>query len=121
MERIVIPDKIRSRNEIDKYNWAKKSRLKKTYQVLIRNQMRLNKLKECEVHDVFDLKIISYRTRQLDHDNLVGGSKQLIDALCDECFIWDDSPKYLNNIEFKQISIKEMKDKTLIERVPVCK
>ena len=41
-----MPIKIKSRNEIDKYHWAKKSRLKKEYCLLVRNQMRLNKIKK---------------------------------------------------------------------------
>ena len=116
MERIVIPDKIHSLNVLNNYHWGKKLRLKKQYQLLIRNQMRLWDRKKCEIHDVFDLKIISYRSRLLDQDNLIGGSKLLIDALCDEGFIWDDCPKYLRTAEYHQTKRKGMENKTLIER-----
>ena len=121
MERIVIPDKIHSLNVLNNYHWGKKLKLKKQYQLLVRNQMRLNQLEKCEIHDKFSLKIISYRSRLLDQDNLIGGSKLLIDALCDEGYIWDDCPKYLVTAEYHQARIKGMENKTLIERKPLCK
>jgi Holliday junction resolvase RusA-like endonuclease len=52
--------------------------------------------------------ITSYRKRLLDLDNLVGGAKPLIDALCDMGLIVDDSPDWLDlEVKQKQQSIGE--------------
>ena len=44
-----------------------------------------------------DMTIISYRPRKIDHNNLAGGAKQLIDAVVSNEIITDDSPKYCRN------------------------
>ena len=110
---LFIPLKIKSRNEIDKYHWAVKKKLKQEYCLFIRNQMRLQRIlfAQCKLYKII---IISYRKRLLDFDNLVGGCKQMIDAMTDEKLIFDDSPEYLE-IEFKQY--KSKKDNTIIIRV----
>ena len=94
---MIIPITIKSRNVLDKLHWAKKSMLKKEYALLIRNQMRLNPIyEEAQEDRRYTLEIVSYRKRLLDYDNLVGGCKQLIDAMVHENFIWDDAPKYID-------------------------
>jgi Holliday junction resolvase RusA-like endonuclease len=93
---MIIPITIKSRNVLDKLHWAKKSMLKKEYALLIRNQMRLNAIYEIATDRKYTVEIVSYRKKLLDWDNLVGGCKQLIDAMIDENFIWDDSPKYVD-------------------------
>jgi len=92
---IEIPLKIESRNVLDKQHWAVKRRSKKEWAVFIRNQIRLKKIKKAKC-EKYSISIISYRKKQLDYDNLVGGCKQLIDALTDEGFIFDDSPDYID-------------------------
>ena len=103
IEVIKLPIQVQSRNYIDKLHWSKKSTLRQGYQLLIRNQMTLNKLIKVESGAVCSLAIVCYRKRLLDYDNLVGGCKQLIDALCHEGFIFDDAPKYLTTPTIKQI------------------
>ena len=98
IETITIDHKVFSRNAIDKMHWSEKGRLKGQYRILIRNQMRLNKIKATE-------------------DNMWGGLKQFIDALCTENFIWDDSTTWLNIKEIRQIKAKE--SKIVVERM-VC-
>ena len=93
---ITLPNKIESRNVLDRKHWAVKRRCKQIWALLIRNQMRLKKIKECDIEEKFKLCIISYRKKLLDYDNLVGGCKQLIDACSEEKLIWDDAPKYLD-------------------------
>ena len=92
---IEIPIKIKSRNILDREHWAVKRRNKQEYSLLIRNQMRLNKIPFARCKS-YKLNILSYRKKKLDYDNLVGGCKHLIDALIDERFIHDDSPEYVN-------------------------
>ena len=95
VHRIALPIKVESRNILDRQHWAEKRRNKKTYALLIRNQMRLRKIPKAK-EEKHTLIITSYRKRRLDPDNLVGGCKQLIDALVDEEFIFDDSSEYID-------------------------
>ena len=92
---IELPLKIKSRNILDREHWAIKRKSKKEFGLFIRNQMRLRKIKKAECKK-YKINILSYRKKKLDYDNLVGGCKQLIDALIDEEFIFDDSPDYID-------------------------
>ena len=113
---MILPITIKSRNVLDRQHWAKKSVLKKEYALLIRNQMRLNNIEEVTEPKKLNLNIVSTRKRLLDYDNLVGGCKQLIDALADEGFIWDDCPRFLH------LSIEQTKgdEATFIKRMVLC-
>ena len=116
--KIVIPIKVYSRNTIDKQHWSKKQKLKQTYQVLVRNQMRRgNKNKVLDHMFVDKLEITAYLNRLYDEDNLVGGCKQLIDALHIEKFIWDDSPKYLGKLEVSQKKTKHEPYTTIVRYI----
>ena len=70
-ETITIDHKVFSRNAIDKMHWAEKGRLKGQYRILIRNQMRLNKIKATE--DKCVIKIECHVKRLMDTDNMWGG------------------------------------------------
>ena len=109
---IDIPVRIKSRNVLDREHWAVKRRDKKEYALLIRNQMKLNKIPDAEPKK-YRLVIISIRKRLLDLDNLIGGCKHLIDALIEENFIFDDCPEYLS-LKVEQVIGKEYK--TIISR-----
>ena len=102
---IEIPKKIKSNNILMRSHWNVKRIDKKEYALLIRNQMRLKKVKKCE-QKKYTLLIISMRKRLLDLDNLIGGCKQLIDACVEEQLIFDDSPEYVD-LKFKQITNKQ--------------
>lgn len=117
INQIKLPIKVESRNVLDRQHWAVKRRQKQNYQLLIRNQMRLNNVPKTTPQK-YQLIITSYRKRLLDHDNLVGGCKHLIDALFNELFIWDDSPKFLSTPIIKQIKSNK-EEFTFIERIPV--
>ena len=95
LEQIVIPITIKSLNKLLREHWSVKGKLKRDYQLLVVNQMRLNKIRNSEVGEKWIIHIRSIRKRKLDHDNLVGGCKVLLDALCEEKFIWDDDEKHL--------------------------
>ena len=114
---IELPIEIKSRNIIDKMHWSQKGKLRNIYQLLIRNQMNLKKIKLVENETVCGLVIIGSRKRSLDFDNFVGGCKQLVDALSRERFIWDDNYKYLGIPKFIQHKCKKGEDpKTVIMR-----
>ena len=68
--------------------------------------MTLNNINKANINDKYNLNIVSYRRRLLDHDNLYGSHKWFIDALCDEGFIWDDDPNH-TWITINQVSIKK--------------
>ena len=93
---ITLPNKVESRNQLDRKHWAVKRKCKGIWALFIRNQMKLRKVRESEVGEKFKLTIVSYRKKLLDYDNLVGGCKQLLDACSEEKLIWDDAPKYLD-------------------------
>ena len=114
-EEISIPIKIKSRNQIDRMHWGAKSRLKKQYQLLVNNQMKLNKIKKATADDKYVITIASYRKRLIDYDNI--DLKQLLDALVNVGFIWDDSPKYIPK-QFKS-QIKDKDERTLITRYAI--
>ena len=105
---MILPISIKSRNVLDRLHWSKKSILKKEYALLVRNQMKLKKHYSLPVQEptFFTLEIVSYRKRLLDYDNLIGGCKQLIDAMIDEKYIYDDSPKWLD-LKVKQVLNKD--------------
>ena len=114
-ETIEIKDRVYSRNKIDRMHWSAKRKLKKQYQLLIRNQIRLSGYKPAETK--YKLSINCYVPRLMDIDNLWGGLKQFIDALTTEKFIYDDSNKWLEIKQIKQFKNKE--PKILVERKAV--
>ena len=110
-DTFLLPIRIPSRNVLDKTHWAAKSKTQKEYALLIRNQMRLRKFEKLEDGEFRTLYILSLRKRLLDEDNLVGGCKHLIDALVEEAFIFDDSPKF--------VKLKIKQQKTTQEEITV--
>ena len=106
-ETIEIDHRVYSRNTIDRKHWAWKSNLRKQYQILVRNQMRLNDIKQTK--DKCRIIINCYLTRMMDMDNVWGGLKNMIDSLTRENFIHDDSPTWLQIDQVKQIKSKEAK------------
>tara|TARA_Y100001973_G_C4906376_1_gene189704 strand:- start:103 stop:453 length:351 start_codon:yes stop_codon:yes gene_type:complete len=111
VDKIQINHRPYSRNAVDKWHWAKKQRLKKEYQFLIRSEMNRNKIKgTCEKCSI---KITCGVKRLMDIDNLIAGLKQFIDALCIERYIHDDSPKWLE-LQVKQEKSKQYK--IIVER-----
>ena len=48
------------------------------------------------------VSIKSYRWALLDHDNLVGGGKHLLDVLVARGFLRDDSPRWIGRPEYEQ-------------------
>ena len=117
-DTIKIPSKIESRNVIDRLHWAAKSRLRKVYQLFIRQEMSHYRLKKAEPGEKFILELTTFRKRRIgDHDNLVGGAKQMIDALVHEGFIWDDDTKFIGKPSIAQMKSKE--ECTIIRREKV--
>tara|TARA_R100001594_G_scaffold22911_3_gene44526 strand:+ start:3335 stop:3802 length:468 start_codon:yes stop_codon:yes gene_type:complete len=110
---ITLKMKIESRNVLDKQHWAAKRRNKELYRMLVRNQMKLRKVPLAKHNKRYIVEIISCRKRFLDMDNLYGGVKQLLDAMTEEQFIFDDAPKH---IQLKVEQIKSKEYETIITR-----
>jgi len=112
-DMLELVKKIQSNNVSLRQHWAVRRRDKKEWALLIRNQMRLRKIKKARAKK-YTLMIISYRKRLLDKDNLYGGScKQLIDACVEEGLIFDDNPDF---VDLKVEQYKSKKDHTMVIR-----
>tara|TARA_Y100001963_G_scaffold159563_1_gene263782 strand:- start:2581 stop:2946 length:366 start_codon:yes stop_codon:yes gene_type:complete len=101
---MILDVTIKSRNVLDKLHWAAKSRLRDEYIALIKSEMVRKKIPKAKESSYYTLEIVSWRKRLLDYDNLVGGCKQLIDAMKHAGFIYDDSPQYI------KLMIKQVKN-----------
>ena len=104
---IEIDHRVYSRNKIDRLHWSQKRKLKQQYQLLVKNQMKLNKIIPAE--DKCKIVIECHVTRMMDMDNVWGGLKQFLDSLTAEKFIYDDSPTWLDIEQVKQIKAKKPK------------
>ena len=65
------------------------------------------KFDKAEPKQPFNLEIETIRKRKLDTDNLYGSMKSLIDALCNELFIWDDDTVHLSSLKVNKRTCKE--------------
>ena len=102
-----VNKKIQSGNQIIRNHWAVNRRNKQEWAILVRNQMRLRKIKKAKEKEKFTVSILCYKKGRLyDQDNVWGGVKQLLDAMVSEDFIYDDAPQYLD-LKVKQIKAKE--------------
>jgi len=120
-QQIKIPIQIESRNKLDNMHWAEKSKLRKFYELFIRQQMSKYNIRESSVGQRWSINIVTYRRRKIrDYDNLIGGSKQLLDAMSNEGFIWDDSSEYIGSPVINQellSTINEDEPFTIITRI----
>ena len=102
----IFGKRIESGNKTIRNHWAVNRRNKQEWCLLIRNQMRLRKVKKASENDKYTLMIISYRKRFLDKDNLYTGCKGLIDACVMEGLIYDDNPDCVD-LRVEQYKAKE--------------
>ena len=108
-----IHKKIESGNKIIRNHWAVNRKNKQEYSILVRNQMRLRKVKKAIEGEKYVIMIISYRKRLLDKDNLYTGCKSLLDACVMEGLIYDDNP---DCIDLKVQQFKSKEEHTMIIR-----
>jgi len=107
MAKIIIPIVTPSLNELINMHYHDKARLKKSYKAHIEGAvhdmgMKIERMKRPKKRTV---KIYSFRKRECDRDNLIGGMKPFIDAIRELGLIWDDSPKYID------LNIFQLEDK----------
>jgi hypothetical protein len=96
--RLTIPNSVLSNNEVIKMHWAVKRATRRAYGWAL--QAAILESREIEPEFLYRktrrrVKIVSYRGRTLDPDNLSGGAKILIDAMRDLGLIFRDSKKWI--------------------------
>jgi len=106
---ITIPSITPSLNQTLREHWATKSRRKEQQSREIAVELLVNYTAAQRAAFTTPrrrkVKIHSQRKRKLDKDNLVGGSKTLVDALTKLRLIVDDSPEWVE-IEYTQATGK---------------
>lgn len=114
----MLGHRIESLNRIRNLHWQARRRLKKRWAWHFWNaanaagiSMRYSKPET----ERMILRIRSFRKRLLDYDNLVGGSKTLIDVIKEARFIVDDSSKWID-LQISQERSKEERTEIEIER-----
>ena len=113
MDKITIEDCfVSSLNTINTMHWAKRHRMKKEFMKAVMVAMyepkpRIKKAKFGQKYKLSYLHIREKRRIIRDHDNLIGGSKMLQDALRDMGFIFDDDIEFIGIPTHKQIAGKK--------------
>jgi hypothetical protein len=108
--RVEIPRRVPSQNESVWAHWRVYSAEKKKWLALM---SALLPKREPPDRLVF-LWIISYRNRELDHMNLVGGCKPIPDVLKQLGYIKDDSPKWFD-YTVRQELVPKAEERTVLE------
>lgn len=84
-----------SLNAMNKMHWARRHRLRGQWQWLVKAAVLNDKVTVKTIPNA-KVTIERYGAKKLDHDNFVGGAKQLIDSLVQEGFLVDDSPSHVS-------------------------
>lgn len=93
---VVLPFASPSQNVTQKWHWSKRAKLRDQCQLIFRAAARRAKI-ECPPGRRLRLDIVRSGPRLLDHGNLVGGCKPVVDALVREGLLQDDSPKWVDD------------------------
>ena len=101
-----------SLNKLQRLHWAARKRVRDSYEQWFRWHARPeHRAKRSQFRHV---TIERHGSKQLDHDNFVGGCKPLVDALIRARLIWDDSPDFLT-VDYIQCKAKRSKTKTVVK------
>lgn len=95
--KAILPKKVESLNVLNKWHWAKRGRHRKNWGQLVTLICKRTAREEVKRK----VTITSYRKGTLDHDNLVGGCKPLMDALVAAGWLYDDAPEWVE-VEYRQ-------------------
>lgn len=114
MITLTIPELTPSLNVTRKAHWASKGRERKRWSMLVlvaKSEARL--FNRQPILQKARVTIQRYGGRALDHDNAVGGCKDLVDGLRDNGLIWNDDPASLE-LHFEQHPGSKIPKKTVI-------
>ena len=100
MIKLTLPFVTESNNKLIRFHWTARRKLQVGYMDYL--LVAVNESDYCSRELLAEGKrechIISYRTRRLDYDNLVGGMGPLINCLVSYKLLKDDSPANVNMI-----------------------
>lgn len=102
MIELVLPRPTPSLNRQFGQHWSKRAKLKKQWAWMVRAERLKITYADWIIAGEWikadgprKVTIDRWGPRLCDHDNIVGGAKQLIDALVSEGFLVDDSPAHM--------------------------
>ena len=101
-----IPWPTPSLNQWQRMHWSKRQTAKKSYALGV-----LIKVGRHNTTVPVSVVITRYSSGKLDHDNLVGGCKGLVDAMVHVGLAVDDSPEWIT-VEYKQEKCTRKKART---------
>jgi len=100
-EKIILPIKLSNGNSGRGFKWYQSARRKKEYAKLIRLTCSIQ-TNEVPVRLVIT-RILGPRERLWDADSIGRGSaKELIDAMVECWWFYDDSPKWIHRVDYEQ-------------------
>lgn len=95
MIMLIIPEASPSLNELKGKHWAHAYRMRKHWSLLVMVAKNEAHIPFREPDERVKVRIIREGRRLLDYDNLVGGTKILMDSLREQHLIVDDSPEHI--------------------------
>ncbi len=110
---ITIKRLLPSQNKSAWSHWRVYAKERDVWYAMIRAKLTPRKPPE---HKVL-VAIVSYRNREIDYGNLVGGAKPIPDALVKLGYLKDDKPKWME-CSYKQVMVKKAEERTTIEITP---
>ena len=112
--RLTIPYPTKSNNELRRMSPFGYRDLRNELTRIVQSERRAEGLLTALGGERRRVVITRYGPQLLDYDNLVGGAKPLIDALCNSGAIWDDDPKHLD-VTVKQEKSSRREARTEVE------
>ena len=111
MLRIEIPLPTPSLNQVQRMHFQARRRMRDQYEMICRScATPITRVRPRQFRHV---TIVRHGVRQLDHDNLVGGAKILLDALVRTELVYDDAPQYVH-VTYEQVPAKAARTKTVV-------
>ena len=114
--RLTIPLETVSQNRRDHMHWGSRSTRRSRIERLLREAwLNLGCPQKPPQGSHVRLTVESHRWGQLDHGNLVGGCKSLLDALTNEGFITDDKPEFITDSYTQTVDRKNRRTTVTLE------
>ena len=110
---VVIRRRVPSQNQTQYGHWRTYAKERDQWFLLLRAQLPPRQPPECPVR----ILLRSFRTRQVDYANLVGGAKPIPDALVRLGYLKDDSPRWFH-CDYTQALVPKAEERTELEFVP---
>lgn len=103
---ITIPYPTPSNNELMRMHYHRRRRLRSELVAIASAGRRAAGILRALSGERRRVTITRFGVRTLDRDNLYGGAKLLVDALCDAGAIWDDDDEHLDLVVTQQLTEK---------------